>query len=136
MEVSKITQILDIVLEAVALASKGVMEIYNSKEFAIEDKEDGSPVTLADKRSHEILLSTLESLDEGIPILSEEGDAQNNLSNLFWLRNFLSLSFEEGVKKLKDELVFLFVRNCFFLFSVLTTSIIPKTFSTFIFFSL
>ena len=85
MEVSKITQISDIVLEAVALASNGVMEIYNSKEFAIEDKEDGSPVTLADKRSHEILLSTLESLDESIPILSEEGDAQNNLSNLFWL---------------------------------------------------
>ena len=61
------------------------MEIYNSKEFAIEDKDDGSPVTLADKRSHEILSSTLESLDESIPILSEEGDAQNNLSNLFWL---------------------------------------------------
>ena len=34
MEVSKITQISDIVFEAVALASKGVMEIYNSKEFA------------------------------------------------------------------------------------------------------
>ena len=40
----------------------------------VETKEDGSPLTRADRASHEIIVSALESLEPKLPILSEEGD--------------------------------------------------------------
>ena len=55
MEVSKLTEISNLVLEAVELASDIVMEIYNSDDLKVEDKHDGSPVTIADMKCHEIL---------------------------------------------------------------------------------
>lgn len=85
MEVLKIAKILDTVLTAVKSASDQVMEIYLTDDFNVKDKKDGSPVTLADKKSHETLSSVLESIDKSIPILSEEGDAKNDDIDLFWL---------------------------------------------------
>ena len=70
MEVSKLTEISNLVLEAVALASDIVMEIYNSTDLKVEDKHDGSPVTIADNICHEILFNSLISIDDNIPILS------------------------------------------------------------------
>jgi 3'(2'), 5'-bisphosphate nucleotidase len=51
-------------------AGKAILEVYHS-DFAVEHKEDKSPLTLADKRSHEIIVKHLAGF--GIPILSEEG---------------------------------------------------------------
>ena len=85
MEVSKLTEISNLVLGAVELASDIVMEIYNSDDLKVEDKHDGSPVTIADKRCHEILLNYLKSIDANIPVLSEEGDTEENKEDLFWL---------------------------------------------------
>lgn len=53
-------------------AGLAILEVY-SQDFAVEEKEDKSPLTLADKRSHEIILSHLTPFD--IPVLSEEGKA-------------------------------------------------------------
>ena len=50
MEVSKLTEISNLVLDGVELASDIVMEIYNSGDLRVEDKHDGSPVTIADKK--------------------------------------------------------------------------------------
>ena len=49
------------------------MEIYESPqaEWQVEQKSDHSPLTLADRRSHEVIAAALE--DTGIPVLSEEG---------------------------------------------------------------
>ena len=85
MEVSKLTEISNLVLEAVEQASDIVMEIYNSGDLKVEDKHDGSPVTTADKKCHEILFNSLKSIDANIPILSEEGDTEENREDLFWL---------------------------------------------------
>ena len=85
MEVLKLAKISDAVLTAVTSASDKVMEIYQTDNFDVEDKKDGSPVTLADKISHETLSSALESIDKDVPILSEEGDAKNAEIDLFWL---------------------------------------------------
>jgi len=52
-------------------ASKAILEIYHSGEFDIEIKGDNSPLTRADKASHNVIMSYLEST--GIPVLSEEG---------------------------------------------------------------
>ncbi len=56
-------------------AGKKIMEIYNSGNFAVELKQDNSPLTKADKASHKIITDILAS--SNLPILSEEGD--NNL---------------------------------------------------------
>ena len=57
---------------AAAIAAGGaILEVYRSSDFKIEEKADKSPLTLADKRSHEIIVEHLG--DSDIPILSEEG---------------------------------------------------------------
>ncbi len=50
------------------------MDIYNSGEFGIETKGDDSPLTLADKKSHDIILQGLKELYPEIPIISEESE--------------------------------------------------------------
>ncbi len=52
-------------------AGDEILEVYNNNNFDIEYKEDNSPLTIADKKAHEIILQILTPTD--IPILSEEG---------------------------------------------------------------
>jgi 3'(2'), 5'-bisphosphate nucleotidase len=62
-------------LRAAKKAGEAIMEIYGSS-FSVELKDDGSPLTLADKRSHEIIAGRLRKCpaDAGkLPVLSEEG---------------------------------------------------------------
>lgn len=55
---------------AAVKAGEAIMEVYQS-DFAVEAKEDRSPLTLADKRAHDIIKADL--LGHGIPFISEEG---------------------------------------------------------------
>lgn len=57
-------------IHAALKAGKAILEVYDT-DFIVEHKEDHSPLTLADKASHDIIVSELTS--SGIPILSEEG---------------------------------------------------------------
>jgi len=52
-------------------AGKGILEVYHSADFKVEEKADKSPLTLADKRSHDTIMQALAKFN--IPILSEEG---------------------------------------------------------------
>ena len=52
-------------------AGKAILEIYHSGAFDVELKGDNSPLTKADKASHNVIMSYLEPTD--IPVLSEEG---------------------------------------------------------------
>lgn len=47
------------------------MQIYN-KEFAVEYKDDNSPLTQADTKSNQIICDALQKLFPNIPIMSEE----------------------------------------------------------------
>lgn len=49
------------------------MEIYESPQadWQVEQKADNSPLTLADRKSHEVIAAALETTE--IPVLSEEG---------------------------------------------------------------
>jgi 3'(2'), 5'-bisphosphate nucleotidase len=58
-------------LAAAIEAGRAILDVYRSSDFKVEEKADKSPLTLADKRSHEIIVKRLEKLD--VPILSEEG---------------------------------------------------------------
>jgi 3'(2'), 5'-bisphosphate nucleotidase len=51
-------------------AGKAIMEVYETA-FSVELKDDRSPLTLADKRSNEILCNGLSKIG-GFPIMSEE----------------------------------------------------------------
>jgi len=52
-------------------AGKKILEIYESGDFSVEAKADNSPLTLADKASHQAIVEHLEKTE--LPILSEEG---------------------------------------------------------------
>ena len=68
----EIKELIKISLEA----GKVILEIYESGDFGIEAKSDSSPLTLADKKSHNVLVQGLETLfvnGDVLPILSEEG---------------------------------------------------------------
>ena len=63
-------EILSTSLNAAIKAGQAILDVYTSP-FAIEYKEDKSPLTLADKNANEIILENLKL--SGIPVLSEEG---------------------------------------------------------------
>lgn len=62
-------------VQAALAAGAAIMEIYESTaEIAVQHKRDDSPLTEADRASHEVLYHALSDLG-GYPILSEEGKA-------------------------------------------------------------
>ena len=64
-------QYLNIAITAALEAGKAILEIYHSGKLDVEIKGDYSPLTRADKASHNVILSYL--IKTNIPILSEEG---------------------------------------------------------------
>ncbi|WP_404297337.1 3'(2'),5'-bisphosphate nucleotidase CysQ [Halomonas sp.] len=68
-------------------AGDAIMAIY-SRDFTIEEKEDKSPLTEADKAANEIIEAALHALPEGIPVLTEEnteGFAGADANGRYWL---------------------------------------------------
>ena len=68
-----IKTLLDTAITAALLAGKEILKIYHSENFNIQIKEDNSPLTIADKNSHNVIMSILNKTD--IPVLSEEGSS-------------------------------------------------------------
>jgi 3'(2'), 5'-bisphosphate nucleotidase len=66
-------QYLETVKTAALTAGKHILDIYDNFDFQIEYKQDASPLTTADKKSHDIILSYLEKTC--LPVTSEEGTA-------------------------------------------------------------
>jgi len=58
-------------LQAAEQASAEILTVYNSGIFETTSKGDNSPLTLADKKAHEKIVSILGQT--GLPVLSEEG---------------------------------------------------------------
>ena len=46
-------------IKAAIRAGKAIMEVYGSDNFGVETKDDQSPLTLADKRAHAIIMEHL-----------------------------------------------------------------------------
>lgn len=92
---------IDFLRELTAEAAKAVLDVYGS-DFEVESKDDSSPLTLADRRSHDIICRGLKAAYPDIPILSEEGhsiqyDIRREWSR-FWLVDPLD-GTKEFVKK-------------------------------------
>lgn len=58
-------------IEAAISAGSAILLVYNSNDFEVELKSDNSPLTLADRNAHDVIVGYLGKT--GIPILSEEG---------------------------------------------------------------
>ncbi|NJD56909.1 MAG: 3'(2'),5'-bisphosphate nucleotidase CysQ [Nitrospirae bacterium] len=70
-------------------AGAAILDVYDS-DFAVEHKDDKSPLTLADRRSHEVIVTGLSELGGmDIPVLSEEGKnipfEERRAWEFFWL---------------------------------------------------
>ncbi|MCR4290469.1 MAG: 3'(2'),5'-bisphosphate nucleotidase CysQ [Candidatus Scalindua sp.] len=86
-------------------AGEAILDVYDS-DFEVEQKDDKSPLTLADKRSHEIIENVLEQTitvnNSTVPILSEEGKEtpydERKKWEYFWLVDPLD-GTKEFVKK-------------------------------------
>ncbi len=93
---------IDKIIEIAQNAGKAILEVYNSDNFDVEIKDDNSPLTKADKASHEIIEEGLRNLYPEIPILSEEGkdiDYENRKNwTSFWLVDPLD-GTKEFIKK-------------------------------------
>lgn len=54
-------------------AGTAVLSVYNQQQiFAVVEKEDKTPLTQADLRSHQVIVNRLKHLTPHIPVLSEE----------------------------------------------------------------
>lgn len=62
----------DFFSDIVKRAGEVILEVYET-EFEVKRKDDCSPVTLADTRSHRVIADALRSRYPEIPVVSEEG---------------------------------------------------------------
>ncbi|MDJ0783943.1 MAG: 3'(2'),5'-bisphosphate nucleotidase CysQ [Desulfosarcinaceae bacterium] len=67
---TSIHQLLPPVIVAAVAAGKAILEVYGT-DFDVDIKADKSPLTEADRRSHEIIMKALAETE--LPVLSEEG---------------------------------------------------------------
>lgn len=76
-------------LEPIARAAgDAILAIYR-QPFAVEYKQDESPLTAADQGAHEVIVQALTRLTPDIPVLSEESDAETMQARLGWSRYWL-----------------------------------------------
>ena len=82
---------LDAVKTIAKEAGDAILAIYHDADFSqvVDFKNDSSPLTLADKASHEVIMQGLRSLTPEIPIISEEGKdisyEERKDWQIFWL---------------------------------------------------
>jgi 3'(2'), 5'-bisphosphate nucleotidase len=70
-------------------AGRATMTYYDDTATAVREKDDKSPVTLADEVAHGILVEGLRRLDPDTPVVSEEAAADSWESRRDWRRFWL-----------------------------------------------
>lgn len=83
-------------IEASVKAGIAIKQIYISKDYQIEIKDDDSPVTRADRTSSEIIASILSST--GIPVIDEEHCCPEYSIRQFW-KNLWLVDPMDGTKE-------------------------------------
>jgi 3'(2'), 5'-bisphosphate nucleotidase len=77
---------IEVALRAALEAGEAILEIY-ARDIEVEYKADKSPLTAADRASHELITTALAST--GFPVLSEEGRAIPYSERAAWSRFWL-----------------------------------------------
>ena len=90
-------------MDAALAAGKEILDVYNDpfSDFQIERKADNSPLTLADRKAHEIIMTYLQETD--YPVLSEEGKlfALRETGAMGYVVDSRSLGWNKGIYKTK-----------------------------------
>mgnify|MGYP000545156724 CR=1 FL=1 len=77
-------------IEIAVAAGAEILDVYNSSDQPdVSLKDDSSPLTDADRRAHQLIVSRLQALYPDIPVLSEESDAIDTQERLSWRRFWL-----------------------------------------------
>lgn len=87
-QMSDLTTLLGAALAATVAGGREVMAVYR-REYTVTEKEDRSPLTEADTRSHHAIMAHLSAATPEIPVLSEEGAQLPHAERTRWERFWL-----------------------------------------------
>ncbi|MDO8704834.1 MAG: 3'(2'),5'-bisphosphate nucleotidase CysQ [Sulfuricaulis sp.] len=79
---------LEAVREIAHAAGRRILDVYE-RDFEVEQKDDRSPLTEADRVAHEIITQQLQRLTPEIPVLSEESATASYEQRAGWKRFWL-----------------------------------------------
>jgi len=79
---------LEAVTSIAADAGRRILDVYE-RQFDVSRKDDGSPLTDADRTAHELIVARLAQLTPGIPVLSEESAQIEYSERADWTRFWL-----------------------------------------------
>ena len=80
--------LLPAVIDIARRAAGAILEVYDG-EFAVEHKDDRSPLTAADRAAHGVIVAGLQALTPQWPVLSEESVAVPYAQRRAWQRYWL-----------------------------------------------
>jgi len=75
MDTQVLKNLLPVVCELAVKAGKGILPIA-AEIGQVETKADGTPLTRADRASHQVIAAGLDQIEPRFPVLSEEGDLE------------------------------------------------------------
>ncbi len=82
--------LLDSVVNIALAAGQEILAVYNQAgDIAVATKADDSPLTEADRRAHTLIVERLITLDDQIPVLSEESKSISSKERNSWERYWL-----------------------------------------------
>lgn len=85
---SDLATLAESLVDTVRRAGQAVMDIYES-DFAVQHKDDKSPVTAADQAGEDVIVADLKRLTPEIPVVAEEAAAAGEIPDIgdgpFWL---------------------------------------------------
>jgi 3'(2'), 5'-bisphosphate nucleotidase len=82
-------KLLAAVVEIARRAGAEILAVYRSRDLGQTAKADRSPLTIADLRSHDLILRELAKLTPGVPVLSEEGASIPFAERAAWPHHWL-----------------------------------------------
>ena len=100
------SEVLPSIVALARQAANRIIKVYRG-EFAVTEKADGSPLTRADLDSHEVLVSGLQEITPGVPVVSEESPLEAFKIRSQWSDLWLidPLDGTRGFTRRNDEFV-------------------------------
>lgn len=89
---------IEILGELAVRAGDAILDIYNT-DFSVDYKDDKSPLTEADCRSHRIIVDSLKKAWPDIPVVSEESGRQKDFAVRSGWRRFWLVDPLDGTKE-------------------------------------
>ncbi len=87
-DIKNMRELLETTVDIAVAAGAEILDVYEN-DFDVESKDDGSPLTTADRRAHELIVKRLGELSPPWPILSEESVSIDYAERSGWQRFWL-----------------------------------------------